>query len=148
MKECFEIVARERSKRAVSSKGLSCPKKTRRQQRSDQNRRQQINEQSDCIFQRRPCPFSGVARHLLSRKLSSGKARRREHPLTWGCDRAATPPQAYFRLNPSGGPPFRCLLRCSSVTDPLEDMLPPRALHAAKIRSPQTPSYPRDRTLL
>src|SRR6476646_1221092 len=27
---------------------------------------------------------------------------------------------------------FRCLLRCSSITDPPEDMLPPSALHAAK----------------
>ena len=147
MKKRFEFVAREKRKLAVSREPLRTPKEPRGKQRADQNRRQQVNQQSDCVLQGCLCPFSGIARHLLGRKWLCRLGAAREHPLTWGCERAATPPQGYFRLNPSGGAPFRCLLRCSSVTDPLEDMLPPRALHAAKIRQPQMPSYSRDRTL-
>ena len=51
MKERFEIVAREKSKLAVSREPLRAPKKARRKQRADQNRRQQVNQQSDCILQ-------------------------------------------------------------------------------------------------
>ena len=51
MKECFEIVSREKSQKTVSNEGLSAPKKTRRQQRADKNRREQINQESGRILQ-------------------------------------------------------------------------------------------------
>jgi hypothetical protein len=59
----------------------------------------------------------------------------REHPPNWGCDRAATMPQGYFRLNPPGGRGF--WLRAALLVGRRStwDMLPPRALDAAKIRN-------------
>ncbi len=51
MKESFEIVSREKGQQAVSNEGLSCPKKTRRQQRADENGREQVNQESGRVFQ-------------------------------------------------------------------------------------------------
>ena len=51
MKKSFEIVSREKSEQTVSDEGLSCPKKTRRQQRADKNRREQINQESGRVLQ-------------------------------------------------------------------------------------------------
>ena len=57
-----------------------------------------------------------------------------EHPPT-GCDRAATPTQGHFRLNPPGGHGF-CLRAALLVGQrSTRDMLPPRVLRAGKIRS-------------
>jgi len=51
MKESFEIVSREKGQQAVSNEGLSYPKKTRRQQRADENRCEQVNQESGRVFQ-------------------------------------------------------------------------------------------------
>ena len=51
MKESFKIVAREKSERGVSCERLRSPKKTWREQRADENRCEQINQQSGCILQ-------------------------------------------------------------------------------------------------
>lgn len=51
MKKSFEIVSGEKSQKTVSNEGLSCPKKTRRQQRADKNRREQVNQESGCVLQ-------------------------------------------------------------------------------------------------
>src|SRR5207302_8143948 len=91
MKKRFEFVAREKSKLAVSRDPLRAPKKPWRKQRADQNRREQVNQQSDCIFQGCLCPVSGIPRHLLRRKRPSGKARRGNIPLHG----AATEPQRH-----------------------------------------------------
>ena len=51
MKKSFEIVAREKGQKTVSNEELSRPKKTRRQQRADKNRREQINQESGRVLQ-------------------------------------------------------------------------------------------------
>jgi hypothetical protein len=51
MKKSFEIVSREKGQKTVSNEGLSCPKKTRRQQRADKNRREQVNQESGRVLQ-------------------------------------------------------------------------------------------------
>jgi len=51
MKKCFEIVAREKSQKTVSNERLSGPKKTRRQQCADKNRREQVNQESGRVLQ-------------------------------------------------------------------------------------------------
>ncbi len=51
MEKSFEIVLREKSQQAVSNEGLSYPKKTRRQQRADENRCEQVNQESGRVFQ-------------------------------------------------------------------------------------------------
>ncbi len=51
MEKSFEIVLHEKSQQAVSNEGLGYPKKTRRQQRADENRCEQVNQESGRVFQ-------------------------------------------------------------------------------------------------
>ena len=53
MKECFEIVLRQKRKYAVRCKRLSRPKKNWRKDRSDDNRRNKICRQFNYVFQSR-----------------------------------------------------------------------------------------------
>src|SRR5439155_9880965 len=89
------------------------------------------------------------ARYLLNRKWSCGKAWRGSILS----NRAVTEPQRRRNVISGstlwGGAASDRVLRCSSVTDPWGDMLPPRVLRLARGRNPQPqmPSYCRDRTL-
>src|SRR5258705_322678 len=53
MKECFEIVLCQKRKYAVRCKRLSRPKKYRRKNRSDDDRRNKICRQFNYVFQSR-----------------------------------------------------------------------------------------------
>jgi hypothetical protein len=51
MEKSLEIVSPEKSQQTMSNKGLSRPKKTWRQQRADENRCEQINQESGRVLQ-------------------------------------------------------------------------------------------------
>jgi len=51
MKECFEIVFREKSKQAVRHEPLRCPIKNGSNKGCREDGRGKINRQSDCVFQ-------------------------------------------------------------------------------------------------